>query len=73
MKTLSHVCQIGGMIMQITPAASPVPPPSEPVLNRPGFTGELLVQILSCFFSGIQGFIEVLLCFMGGDVIDFAV
>ena len=42
-------------------------------LNRPGFTGELLVQILSYFFSGIQGFIEVLLCFMRRDITDFAV
>jgi hypothetical protein len=42
-------------------------------LNCPVFTGELLVQILSCFFIGIQGFIEVLLCFMWRDVTDFAV
>jgi hypothetical protein len=42
-------------------------------LNCPVFTGELLAQILSCFFIGIQGFIEVLLCFMWRDVTDFAV
>jgi len=42
-------------------------------MNRPGFTGELLVQMLGCFFSGIQGFIEVLLCFLRRDVSDFAV
>jgi hypothetical protein len=42
-------------------------------LNLPVFAGELLVQILSCFFIGIQGFIEVLLCFMWRDVTDFAV
>ena len=43
------------------------------VLNRPGFSGELLVQMLGCFFCGFQGFIEVLLCFLRRDVSDFAV
>ena len=43
------------------------------VLNRRGFTVELLVQMLGCFFSGVQGLIEVLLCFFQRDVSDFAV
>lgn len=42
-------------------------------LNRPGFTGECLVQLLGRFFSGIQGLIEILLCFFRRDVSDFAV
>ena len=42
-------------------------------MNRPGFTGELLVQLLGCFFCGIQGIIVVLLCFLRRDVSDFAV
>lgn len=42
-------------------------------LNRPGFTGELLVQMLGCFFIRVQGLIEVLLCFLRRDVSDFAV
>ena len=42
-------------------------------LNRPGFTGERLVQILGCFFMGVQGFIEHLLCFMRCDISDGAV
>lgn len=42
-------------------------------LNRPGFTGELLFQMLGCFFSGIQGLMELLLCFLRRDVSDFAV
>ena len=42
-------------------------------MNRPEFTGDLLVQILCCFFGGIQGFIVLLLCFLRRDVSDFAV
>ena len=46
---------------------------SRPELNRSGFTGELLFQMLGRFLSGIQGFIEVHLCFFWRDVSDFAV
>ena len=42
-------------------------------LNRPGFAGELLVQILGCFFSRVQGFVEILFCFLWRDVSDFTV
>ena len=42
-------------------------------VNRPVFTGELLFQMLGRFLSGIQGFIEVHLCFFWRDVSDFAV
>jgi hypothetical protein len=42
-------------------------------LNRPGFTGERLVQMLSRFFRGVQGFVEVHLCFLRRDVSDFTV
>ena len=42
-------------------------------LNRPGFTGERLVQILGCFFMCVQGFIEHLLCFVRRDISDGAV
>ncbi len=31
-------------------------------LNRPVFNGEWLVQMLICFFSVVQGFMELLLC-----------
>ena len=37
-------------------------------MNRPGFTGELLFQMLGCIFIHVQGFIEVLLCFLRRDV-----
>ena len=42
-------------------------------LNRPGFTGEDLVQMLGCFFMFVQGFIEELLCFVRRDIADGAV
>ena len=42
-------------------------------MNRPGFTGERLVQILGCFFMCVQGFIEHLLCFVRRDISDGAV
>ena len=42
-------------------------------VNRPGFIGGFLVEILGCFFSGIQGLIMFLLCFLRRDVADFAV
>ena len=42
-------------------------------VNCPGFTGERLVQMLGCFFIGIQGFIEHLLCFMRRDISNCAV
>jgi hypothetical protein len=45
----------------------------EATLNRPGFTGERLVPTLGCFFIGIQGFIEHLLCFMRRDISNCAV
>ena len=42
-------------------------------MNRPGFAGELLVQILGCFFSRVEGFVEILFCFLWRDVSDFTV
>ena len=54
----------GGVIMILDPNG---------IVNRPGFTGERLVQILGCFFMCVQGFIEHLLCFVRRDISDGAV
>ena len=39
-------------------------------LNRPGFTGGCLAQMLGCIFGFIQAFIESFLCFLWRDVSD---
>ncbi len=41
-------------------------------VNRPGFTGEFLVQRLGCIFSSVQVCVECLLCFVRRDVADGA-
>ena len=42
-------------------------------VNRPGFAGECLVQLLGRFFGGVQGLIIFLLSFLRRDVADFRV
>ena len=42
-------------------------------LNRPGFTGECLVQLLGRFSCDIQGLVVVLLSFLRRDIADFRV
>ncbi|PTR36596.1 Phage integrase family protein [Mameliella alba] len=41
-------------------------------MNRPGFTGDFLVQLLGSFFRSVQAFVECLLCFSRGEVSDGA-
>ena len=40
-------------------------------MNRAGFTGEQLVQLLGRFLGGVQDLIEVLLSFLRRDIADF--
>ena len=40
------------------------------IVNRPLFGGERLFQMFGCFFMGVQGFIEHLLCFLQRDISD---